>query len=386
MLGKGLESLIPSSGKSGGSSGSADDLNNGVADNSGALFNDNSGVKPMTQKNDLDFSESIGGENSESQSQEDLVAETVKSTPTPSLGQDFDRQGLRQNPTQARLRNETTAGQAPRQNSAQAIFQIEVDKIKSNPHQPRRDFDQEAIKELAGSIREVGILQPLVVTKVEKETPSGTEVEYILIAGERRLLASKLLGLERVPAIVRRLDFERERLEIAIIENIQRENLNPIETARAFSRLQDEFGLTQREIATRLGKSREGVANSVRLLDLPAYIQEALANNQISETHGRLLLSITDPAIQKRLFDDILEKKLTTREVKNRVEFGGAGEKDKKDYVALEPELKMFQDQLTSRLGAPVRIEQKNSETGGKITIRFFSEEELRGILEKLGD
>ncbi len=260
--------------------------------------------------------------------------------------------------------------------AGQAVFQIEVDKIKPNPHQPRKDFDQEAIKDLASSIREVGILQPLVVTKVDKETPTGTDVEYILIAGERRLLASKLLGLERVPAIVRRVDFERERLEMAIVENLQREDLNPIETARAFSRLQDEFNLTQREIATRLGKSREAVANAVRLLDLPAYIQDSLAKSEITETHGRLLLSVSDPAIQKKLFDDIVFKKMTTRELKERVT------SPKKEDTNLSSEMAMLQQELTSKLGAPVRIE-KHGDTG-KITIRYYSDEELRSILNRL--
>lgn len=259
----------------------------------------------------------------------------------------------------------------------QAVFQIEVDKIKPNPHQPRKDFDQEAIKDLASSIREVGILQPLVVTKVEKETPTGTDVEYILIAGERRLLASKLLGLERVPAIVKRVDFERERLEMAIVENLQREDLNPIETARAFSRLQDEFNLTQREIATRLGKSREAIANAVRLLDLPAYIQDSLAKGEITETHGRLLLSVSDPATQKKLFDDIVFKKMTTRELKERVV-----SPNKKESTNLSSEMAMLQQELTSKLGAPVRIE-KHGDTG-KITIRYYSDEELRSILDKL--
>ncbi|MBI3589438.1 MAG: ParB/RepB/Spo0J family partition protein [Candidatus Liptonbacteria bacterium] len=276
---------------------------------------------------------------------------------------------------QPRLREHASAGEA--------IFQIEVSKIKPNPHQPRKDFDEESIKELAASISEVGILQPLVVTKVEKETPTGTDVEYILIAGERRLLASKRLGLERVPAIIKKLDFERERLEMAIVENLQREDLNPIETARAFSRLQDEFNLTQREIATRLGKSREAVANTVRLLDLPVFIQEALARIQITETHGRLLLAVADPAAQRKLFDDILLKRMTTRELKERVkpQKGNSGILTGND---LPPELQSLQEELVSKLGAPVRIQQQGKT--GKITISFFSEEELRSIVEKLGN
>ncbi len=275
----------------------------------------------------------------------------------------------------------TNLGQAHLRHRApegQAVFQIEVHKIKPNPHQPRKDFSDESLRELAASISEVGILQPLVVTKVDKETPTGTDVEYILIAGERRLMAAKILGLERVPAIVRRVDFERERLEMAIVENLQRENLNPIETARAFSRLQDEFNLTQREIATRLGKSRETVANAVRLLDLPAYIQDALAKSLITETHGRLLLAVTDPSIQKKLFDDIVERKMTTRELKDRVKPPKAGVVGDN----LSPELVLLERELASKLGAPVKIE-KHGETG-KITIRYYSDEELNSILERL--
>jgi ParB family transcriptional regulator, chromosome partitioning protein len=268
-----------------------------------------------------------------------------------------------------------------------AIFQIEVEKIKPNPDQPRRVFDEAALKELASSIREFGLMQPVVVTKVDKEGPSGIEVEYILISGERRLLASKMLGLPRIPAIVRTLDFDRERLELAIIENIQRENLNPIEVARSFARLQDEFRLTQREIAVRLGKSREVVANGVRLLDLPLAVQEAIEQGKIGESHGRLLLTIDDPAIQERLFHELTTQHLTTRELRIKVD-------EERDRLApratratasapeMAPEFKMAQQKLSSDLGAPVAI-QKNGDAG-KITITFYSEEELRGILQRL--
>ncbi len=142
---------------------------------------------------------------------------------------------------------------------------IEVEKIKPNPYQPRKHFDNESLKELAESIREYGILQPLIVSRVEKETEFGRAVEYQLIAGERRLRAAQLLGLERVPAIIRPSLEERQKLEAAIIENIQRSDLNPLETARGFAKLADEFGLPQREIADRIGKSRAYVANMLRL-------------------------------------------------------------------------------------------------------------------------
>jgi len=261
-----------------------------------------------------------------------------------------------------------------------AIFHIELEKIIPNPHQPRKYFSDDAIRELASSIREFGILQPIVVTNTEKETPAGTDVEYQLIAGERRVLASKLLGLERIPAVVRNVNLERERLELAVIENIQREDLDPIERARAFSRLQDEFRMTQREIAARLGKSREAVANAVRLLDLPAAMQEALGKHEISESHGRLLLSIDDPAAQERLFRELLESRMTTRDLKSRVR-QLTSPKEEAPETEISPEMKMLQDKLSAELGTPVRIEQDGEK--GEITITFYSPEELRNIVDR---
>jgi ParB family chromosome partitioning protein len=268
-----------------------------------------------------------------------------------------------------------------RRQAPEAIFHIEVDKIKPNPDQPRREFPEEGIRELAVSIREFGLLQPIVVRKIEREVPTGTEVEYELISGERRLLAAKMLGMELIPAIIRKVEPGRERLEMAIIENIQRENLNPVEVARALARLQDEFRMTQREIAVRLGKSREAVANTMRLLDLPPYILGALEKNQITESHGRLLLTVAEPALQEKLFRDLLERHLTTRELKSRMRAvkpapRSEGESD------LPPELKMLQEKLSSELGAPVEIKRHGE--SGRITISFYSEEELKNIVDRL--
>lgn len=265
----------------------------------------------------------------------------------------------------------------------ESIFHIEVDRIAPNPGQPRRNFDEAALRELANSIREFGFIQPIIVTKKEKETSTGIDVSYELIAGERRLHAAKLLGLGTVPAIVRNVNLEREKLELAVIENIQRENLNPIETARAFQRLQEEFRMTQREIAAKLGKSREVVANNVRLLDLPIYIQEALEKNEISESHGRLLLAIPDPAAQKNLFDDIVLQRLTTRDVKERVKAMTKHPRAAGSEENLTPELKEMQDHLSVALGAPVEIH--HGAANGKIMITFYSEEELDNILRRLG-
>ena len=263
------------------------------------------------------------------------------------------------------------------------VYHIEVSKISPNPNQPRRNFSEEGIAELARSIREFGFLQPLVVSRREKEISDGIDVEYELIAGERRLFAAKALGLDRVPAIIREVDLEREKLELAVIENIQREDLSPIERARAFQRLQEEFRLTQREIAAKLGKSRETVANTVRLLDLPAYIQEALEKKQITESHGRFLLAIGDQAAQKKLFDDIVSHGLTTRDVKRivRREKPGGGGGTGGDTIS--PELKALEEKLTAELGTPVKIER--GENQGKITVTFYSDEELRHIVERFG-
>jgi ParB family chromosome partitioning protein len=268
----------------------------------------------------------------------------------------------------------------------QAVFHIEVSKIKPNPQQPRRDFNEESIKELAASIRQFGIIQPLVVTKIEKEVPTGTEIEYQIIAGERRWLAAKYLGLETVPAIIKVVDVERERLELAVIENIQRENLNPIETARAFARLQDEFNLTQREIAARLGKSREAVANALRLLDLPKQIQDAIAEGKISESHGRLLLTIEDPGIQQKLFEDLLKSNLTTRELKHKINIVRIPKTKDETTAAktqnFDPEIKIIEEKLRLTFGTPVKISRDGQ--SGKIIIEFYSDEELKNIISKL--
>src|SRR3989339_247565 len=262
------------------------------------------------------------------------------------------------------------------------IFFLKIKKKKPNPFHPRRYFDETALKELSSSIREFGVIQPLVVTKNEIETPTGTDVEYELIAGERRLLASKMAGLERVPAIIKGVTPKKEKLEMAVIENLQRENLNPIETARAFSRLQDEYAMTQREIASRLGKSREVVANTIRLLSLPSQMQEAVEKGQISESQARLLLSISDITVQQNLFNEILRNSLSVRELRNRIISINARANAVERFSEVDPEIKYIQERLAEILGAKVRVEKSGD--SGKITISFNSSEELKGIIEKV--
>ncbi|PIY59517.1 chromosome partitioning protein ParB, partial [Candidatus Wolfebacteria bacterium CG_4_10_14_0_8_um_filter_37_11] len=231
-----------------------------------------------------------------------------------------------------------------------AIFHIEIEKIKPNPFQPRKTFDEESLKELAASIREFGVIQPIIVTKIVHEIETGTQVEYQLIAGERRLMASKLIGLERIPAIIKRIvpSEGAVQMEMAIVENLQRSSLNPIETARAYAKLQDQFGLTQREVAAKLGKSRETIANAVRLLNLPTEIQDALADGKINESQGRLLLTIDDLSQQIAVFQDLLSNNLSVRELKNKIRRTTALTKEKMELpaenIAVDPEINDMQE------------------------------------------
>ncbi len=365
MLGKGLESLIPKS--------------------------NNQGQEPNS---DRPAQPSQSPSQPQSQPQQSHPGFVPPAQPVvPPLSQPVQPVAQsRPQPQEQRIQPQPQSQKREESAPQESIYHIEIEKITANPDQPRRHFDEAALHELASSIREFGFLQPLVVSKMEKETPTGIAVEYQIIAGERRFMAAKLLGLPRVPAIVRNINLEREKLELGVIENIQRENLNPIEMARAFQRLQEEFRMTQREIAAKLGKSREVVANAVRLLDLPEYVQRAVEEGAVSESNARLLIAIEDPAMQKALLDDIVQNKLTTRDVRERIQHvatasGGAAAHRRGRpplvEVRLAPEVKAMQDELSSALGAPVEI-SKNA-NNGKITITFFSEEELEDILRKLG-
>ncbi|OGY56408.1 MAG: hypothetical protein A2Y84_01895 [Candidatus Colwellbacteria bacterium RBG_13_48_8] len=265
------------------------------------------------------------------------------------------------------------------------VFHIEVDKIRPNPHQPRRDFDEGALRELANSIREFGVLQPLVVSKIEKETDTGRTVEYELIAGERRLMAAKMLGLPTVPVMIRHTDREVEKLELAVTENIQRTNLNPIEAARAVARLQDEFGLTQREIAIRLGKSRETIANALRLLNLPSDIQEAIARGKIGESQGRLLLSLGDSQSQQTVFEDLLKNNPSVRDLELRIKrIRGKGQSPSETVSgkSADPEAAALEEQLEELLGT--RVSVKSDGKSGRIIINFYSQEEFDAVVSKL--
>ncbi len=267
----------------------------------------------------------------------------------------------------------------PRQ---QSIFWIETDKIKPNSTQPRESFKEESLKGLADSIRQYGVLQPLVVTRREIEVPSGTVVEYELIAGERRLRASKMAELNQVPVIIREDQGEKVRLELAIIENLQREDLNPLEKARAFRKLIDSFNLKHYEIATKIGKSREYISNSLRILGLPEEIQRGLSDGAISEGHTRPLLMLSDrPQEQITLYKEIIYKKISVREAE-RISRSIAKEKARKKDFAFDQETRFLEEKLSEKLGTRVQIEKIGSK--GRIHIDFFSEEELRALLDKI--
>ncbi|MEK7650329.1 MAG: ParB/RepB/Spo0J family partition protein [Patescibacteria group bacterium] len=265
-----------------------------------------------------------------------------------------------------------------------AIFWIEVDKIKPNPFQPRHDFDEDKLRALADSIRQYGVLQPLVVTRQEFARPDGgLAVEYELIAGERRWRASKLAGISQVPAVIR--DGEQSdklKLEMAIIENLQREDLNPVDRASAFQQLVQDFKLTHVEVAKRVGKSREYVSNSIRLLALPAEMIQALADGKISEGHTRPLLMLGDrPAEQQTLFQEIMTRKLTVREAESLARRVAHEKVRNKNYL-VDPTIVELEQKLTEKLGTRVRVEKK--EVGGKVTIDFFSNDDLSQIFDLL--
>ena len=200
----------------------------------------------------------------------------------------------------------------------ESVFWIELEKIKPNPFQPRREFGEAALKELAESIREYGVLQPIVITRKEvsgEGVGQVLSVEYELLAGERRLRAAKLAGLPHIPAVIREETNDKARLEIALIENLQREDLNPLDKAKAFKQLIDSFGMLQREVAERIGKSREVVANTMRLLTLPEDMQHGVAAGAITEGHTRpLLMLASHPEDQKNLYAKITADKLSVRE------------------------------------------------------------------------
>jgi ParB family chromosome partitioning protein len=255
------------------------------------------------------------------------------------------------------------------------VIEIPIENIKSNPRQPRTQFKPEELAELAASIREHGILQPLVVTRSEQE---GT---YTLIAGERRLQAARQADLKHVPAIAREAS-DQQILELALIENIQRSDLNPLEAAEAYRQLAEEFGLSHEEIAARVGKSRTSITNTLRLLKLTPAIQQAVIDGYISEGHARALLALPTPQAQNACLQIVIQQSLNVRQTEDLARKYMGQKTTQAVPPAPDPEFKAIEDRLRSHLGTKVRLNR--GKRGGSITIHYFSDEELEHILLRM--
>ncbi|MDQ1284449.1 MAG: ParB protein [Patescibacteria group bacterium] len=252
-----------------------------------------------------------------------------------------------------------------------SILEIEISKIVPNPYQPRLQFDEAKLQELADSIKTHGIIQPLIVT----QNGAG----YELVAGERRFQAAKLAGLSSVPAIVWEAD-EQQKLELAIIENIQRHDLSPIEEAKSYKKLSEEFDLSQEEISAKLGKSRSAVANKIRLLGLPVEIQKSLVEGKISEGHCKLLLAIPNAEKQRAFYELIIKNQLTVRQTEEKTK--EVTVRHHKRNVSVDPQTKQIEEELSGALGTKVKLSKSGG--GGRIVIEYYSEEELGNIVSRI--
>ena len=252
---------------------------------------------------------------------------------------------------------------------------ISINKIKSDEEQPRKLFDSEKIAELAESIKTHGIIQPLILRKYMED-------QYIIVAGERRWRAAKMVGLKEIPAVIMELS-DRDILEISLIENIQRQDLNPIEEALAFRKLLNDFKITQEELSKRIGKSRVAIANTMRLTNLDERVQQYIIESILTEGHGRVLLAINDKQKQYELAQQVIDEKLSVRELERLIK--KANEQEEKDYISdnineLNPYYKEIKNQLQNYFGTKVNVSAKKNK--GKIEIEYYSEEDLQRILD----
>ncbi|MCI8531232.1 MAG: ParB/RepB/Spo0J family partition protein [Lachnospiraceae bacterium] len=252
---------------------------------------------------------------------------------------------------------------------------LKINQIEPNREQPRKKFDEQALEELADSIRQFGILQPLIVQEKEKY--------YEIIAGERRWRAAKLVGLKEIPVVIRKMS-EQEMVEISLIENIQRENLNPIEEAAAYKRLLEEFHLTQEEIAERVAKSRTAVTNSMRLLKLDERVQQMVVDEMLSTGHARALLAVEDSELQFQTANKIYNERLSVREVEKLVKNIGKEKSSKKEKnFQQEAVFQDLEEKMKVSLGTKVSINRKDDKKG-RIEIEYYSMEELERLMEIL--
>ncbi len=260
-------------------------------------------------------------------------------------------------------------------NTNAGVAFVQIDLISPNPLQPRSLMHSEELEDLSNSIREHGVLQPLVVTF---DPLTGL---YTLIAGERRLRASKLAGLDRVPVIVREVT-NQERLELALIENVQRSDLSPLETAEAYRELAEDFHLSHEEISTRVGKSRVSVTNTLRLLKLPDGVLKALAENQITEGHARALLALPNPQGQNAACQTIIAHEMNVRQAEELVHKLMGKKPEPAPEKVTPPEVKEVEERLREKLGT--RVTLQHGKKGGSLTIHYYSDEELDSLLRQL--
>jgi ParB family chromosome partitioning protein len=262
----------------------------------------------------------------------------------------------------------------PASESKAGAAEVTIALVSPNPHQPRQSISEDSLVELVASIREHGVIQPLVVTQIGDE--------YQLIAGERRWRAAQLAGLTTVPVIIKETT-PQQMLELALVENVQRADLNPLEEAGAYRQLMDEFGLTQEEVADRVGKSRTAVANTVRLLRLPEDVKEALAADRISEGHARALLSLPTARLQRQALATIEKRGLNVRQAEALVrQMQAEPEEPASKSEPLSPQDRDVMEKFQSRLGTKVNLVR--GKRGGRVVIHFYSEEELQAIYEAI--
>ncbi|MDD7270365.1 MAG: ParB/RepB/Spo0J family partition protein [Spirochaetales bacterium] len=257
------------------------------------------------------------------------------------------------------------------------IISVSIDKIKANENQPRKSFDDNTLEELAESIKNQGVLQPLLVEKINDDC-------YIIVAGERRFRAAKLAGLKEIPVIVRSFT-EIERIEVALIENIQRENLNSIDEAAAYQYLIQKSGLTQEEVAVKVGKKRSTVANSLRLLQLPDSMKDDVISGALSAGHARAILSLVNPNDRVLLRDKIIEKELSVREAEEEAELLNQGKKVKikRTSKTKDPYVQEVEDKLLEAFGT--KVEVKGNLKRGKLVIQYSSKADLERLYKILG-
>ncbi len=270
---------------------------------------------------------------------------------------------------------EEQEGQKPSSASGQGIIHIPIEQIQPNPQQPRTTLDEDSLRELAVSITEHGIIQPLIVSAAPMED------QYILIAGERRWRAAKMAGLSMVPVIEKNVS-QQGQLELALIENLQRMDLTPLETAEAYRQLAEDFNLTHEQIAERVGKSRTSVTNTLRLLNLPEKVREALAKGQISEGHARAILGLSNVKAQNSALSSILNLGLNVRQTEALVKKMSGERPAPKPRPKPSPEVQALENQLRNFFGTKVNL--NNRKNGGSLVIHYYSDEELNDILDKI--